>query len=147
MIRNSFRTKINKKLPAGSHNQLIKYTDSIKKFNQLMVKFVVGKEVIPEFTQTRNDQDSQAFQKLKHKIHSKEGKSSSQGGYPHLNRDKPLALTPGKGIHPPIIPTLQSGGVQCIKIEMKNGSFVKPKNYMLSDNRTMKISKKWSGED
>jgi len=40
--RNNFRTKVNKKGP-GSNQQLIKYTDSIKKFNELMVKFVVGK--------------------------------------------------------------------------------------------------------
>ena len=30
---------------------------------------------------------------------------------------------------------------------MKNGSFIKPKNYMLSDNRTMKVNKRWSGEE
>lgn len=37
-----------------------------------------------------------------------------------------------------------------MKIELRNGSFVKPKNYLISENRegrTIKMSKKWSSED
>jgi hypothetical protein len=37
-----------------------------------------------------------------------------------------------------------------MKMEARNGSFIKPKNYLLSDGRepnSMKIHKKWSGDD
>jgi hypothetical protein len=44
MLRSSFRTKINKKVTGGSNQQLVKYTESIKKFNDLMVKCTVGKD-------------------------------------------------------------------------------------------------------
>jgi hypothetical protein len=42
-LKSSFRMKINKKMP-GSNNQLVKYTESIKRFNDLMVKYVVAKD-------------------------------------------------------------------------------------------------------
>ena len=43
-MKSSFRMKVSKRSPGGSNNQLIKYTESIKKFNELMVKYVVGKD-------------------------------------------------------------------------------------------------------
>ena len=102
----------------------------------------------PDIIEVRQQyQDAETFNRLKNKIAVKEGKSSSQGGYPHISRDgkQPFSFTPGKGNHPSFGPTMQNGGVQCLKIELRNGSFIRPKNYMITDNRTMKVSKKWSG--
>lgn len=45
------------------------------------------------------------------------------------------------------------GGIQCLKIEVRNGSFLKPKNYLISDLKdiheahNMKFIKKWSAEE
>lgn len=151
-LKNSFRMRVSKK-PPGSNNHLIKYTASIKKFNELMVKFVVGKDPSSsEYVESKNpNQDHETFQKIKQKISvSKEAKSSSNGNYHPLSKDyKQTALTPMK-------PNAQAnlvGGIQCLKIEVRNGSFLKPKNYLISDLKdiheahNMKFIKKWSAEE
>jgi hypothetical protein len=46
----------------SSNNQLVKYTESIKKFNDLMVKFVQKEELQSEIP---SDMDIETFQKLK----------------------------------------------------------------------------------
>lgn len=58
--------KVNKKIP-GSNHQLVKYTESIKKFNDLMVKYVVAKDP-SEGGDSGLHRDSETFQKLKKKI-------------------------------------------------------------------------------
>jgi hypothetical protein len=49
----------------SSNNQLVKYTESIKKFNELMVKFVQKEELQGEIP---SDMDLDTFQKLKEKL-------------------------------------------------------------------------------
>ncbi len=57
-----------------------------------------------------------------------------------------MILIPGKAI----CPVPQNCGVQCLKIDVRSGSFVKPKNYLISDIRdshNMRFNKKWSAEE
>ena len=94
-----------------------------------MVRYVIGKDPYLEHGEPVPNKDSEAFQKLKQKVEvSREGKSSSTG-YPPvtLSRDKPSPLTPGK--HP--FPSFQEG-LQCMKIDIPKGSYIKPKNYLIS---------------
>lgn len=49
----------------SSNNQLVKYTESIKKFNDLMVKFIQKEELQGEVP---SDMDLETFQKLKEKL-------------------------------------------------------------------------------
>ena len=126
----------------GSNQQLIKYTDSVKKFNELMVRFVIGRDIPPNIIL---EQDSEAFQKLRQKATNKEAKSTSTGGGGYSYTPKALALTPSKGISP--ASPGQTGG----KSEFRNGAFLKPKNYLISEHsrevQSLKMQKKWSGEE
>ena len=69
------------------------------------------------------------------------------GSYSVVSREGKQALTPNKAV----IPGIQNGGGLGTKIELRNGAFIKPKNYLISDVKgeihTMKIHKKWSGEE
>jgi chromosome condensin MukBEF complex kleisin-like MukF subunit len=49
----------------SSNNQLVKYTESIKKFNDLMVKFIQKEELQGEVP---SDMDLETFQRLKEKL-------------------------------------------------------------------------------
>lgn len=65
--RTNFRMKVSRKNQpnTSSNNQLVKYTESIKKFNDLMVKFVQKEELQSEIP---SDMDIETFQKLKQKL-------------------------------------------------------------------------------
>lgn len=49
----------------SSNSQLVKYTESIKKFNDLMVKFIQKEEMQGEVP---SDMDLETFQRLKEKL-------------------------------------------------------------------------------
>ena len=71
---------------SNSNHQLVKYTESIKKFNDLMVKFMQKEELQ---AQLPSDMDIETFQKLKDKLSvNRETKSSSQ------NSPTPLSFAP-----------------------------------------------------
>lgn len=108
----NFRTKINKKNHplAGSNNQLVKYTQSIKKFNELMVKYVVGKD--PEMNDSlleEKELETEAFLKIKQKVcQNRDGKTPL---YHEIINNSGLKQDGKNG----------------------NGSFVRPKNYQIND--------------
>ena len=129
--RTNFRMKINRKSnpTSNSNHQLVKYTESIKKFNDLMVKFMQKEEL--QAQQMPSDMDIDTFQKLKDKLAlNRDSKSSSQ------NSPTPLSFAPFGIREPkPANPVKPASNIKELRLEVRNGSFLKPKNYLISDDK------------
>jgi hypothetical protein len=76
------------------------------------------------------DAEHKSFLKLKHKLMvNRDGKSTSQNK--HIINAETFNLRETRSI--PINQGVRGGNIKDIKLEVRNGSFLRPKNYLLAE--------------